>query len=96
MGDFNGWSRDSHPCTMDSFGVWTLDLPDKHGLPVVAHDSRQEDSYFGCFIVSSVCFFCVPILLIAALGTSWPSRIATATPWSDAGKRMRRAPLGPQ
>jgi hypothetical protein len=40
MGDFNGWSRDSHPCTMDAFGVWSLDLPDKQGVPALAHESR--------------------------------------------------------
>jgi 1,4-alpha-glucan branching enzyme len=40
LGDFNGWSRDSHACSMESFGVWTLDMPDRNGIPVVAHDSR--------------------------------------------------------
>jgi hypothetical protein len=25
---------------MDAFGVWSLELPDRDGLPVVQHESR--------------------------------------------------------
>ena len=42
FGDFNGWNRDSHKCTRDDFGVWSIILPRNpidNTLPV-PHDSR--------------------------------------------------------
>jgi 1,4-alpha-glucan branching enzyme len=40
-GDFNGWSRTSHPLTRDDFGVWSLFVPDAGGAGLV-HGGRVK------------------------------------------------------
>lgn len=43
FGDFNEWNRDSHKCTKDDFGVWSLTLPKlEDGSLPIAHDSRYK------------------------------------------------------
>ncbi|TFY80909.1 hypothetical protein EWM64_g3102, partial [Hericium alpestre] len=45
IGDFNGWNRESHPMTKDSFGVWEIVLPPKSsGEPAIPHDSKLKIS----------------------------------------------------
>jgi len=40
-GDFNGWSKESHPCKRDEFGTWTAFLPDAaDGTPAIPHGSK--------------------------------------------------------
>lgn len=39
-GDFNGWSRESHPLERDENGDWSLFLPDREPTPV--HGSRLK------------------------------------------------------
>eukprot|EP01102_Stenamoeba_stenopodia_P008673 TRINITY_DN2520_c0_g1_i5.p1 TRINITY_DN2520_c0_g1~~TRINITY_DN2520_c0_g1_i5.p1 ORF type:complete len:605 (-),score=100.96 TRINITY_DN2520_c0_g1_i5:46-1860(-) len=44
-GDFNGWNRQSHPCSRDQFGVWSLFLPDlPTGEPAIPHNSKLKAS----------------------------------------------------
>lgn len=44
-GDFNGWSRTSHPCTRNEFGVWELALPYKEdGSSPIPHGSKVKVS----------------------------------------------------
>jgi 1,4-alpha-glucan branching enzyme len=38
-GDFNGWDRRSHPLSRDSFGTWTLFLPDEEYATKLTHQS---------------------------------------------------------
>jgi 1,4-alpha-glucan branching enzyme len=38
-GDFNQWSRGSHPLTRDAYGVWSLFLPDGPRGPALPHES---------------------------------------------------------
>lgn len=43
IGDFNGWSRTSHPCTKNEFGVWELTLPYKEdGSSPIPHGSKVK------------------------------------------------------
>ncbi len=40
IGDFNGWNRESHPCQMDQYGVWSTFLPNKaDGSPALEDGS---------------------------------------------------------
>lgn len=49
FGDFNGWNRETHKCTRDEFGTWTLVMPkNEDGTLPVPHDSR-----FKCCITKS-------------------------------------------
>lgn len=38
-GDFNGWDRRSHPLSSDSFGVWSIFLPDDAYASKLTHES---------------------------------------------------------
>jgi len=40
IGDFNGWNRDSHPMTKNSFGTFEITIPGKDGQPTIPHDSK--------------------------------------------------------
>lgn len=43
VGEFNGWNRDSHACTRDEFGTWSLVVPAlPSGRPAVEHGSRVK------------------------------------------------------
>ncbi|TDL29811.1 glycoside hydrolase [Rickenella mellea] len=45
IGDFNGWNRESHPMTKNSFGVWEITLPPTSpGVPAIPHDSKIKIS----------------------------------------------------
>ncbi|KAL0216545.1 hypothetical protein P9112_008729 [Eukaryota sp. TZLM1-RC] len=40
IGDFNDWNRESHPCSRDEFGRWSLTIPDVNGEPVIPHNTK--------------------------------------------------------
>lgn len=42
IGDFNGWDRMAHPMVRDSFGVWSLFLPDEKFGSSLVHGSRVK------------------------------------------------------
>jgi 1,4-alpha-glucan branching enzyme len=43
IGDFNGWNRSEHPMTRDTFGVWSIFLPDSpSGQSALAHGSKVK------------------------------------------------------
>ncbi len=42
VGDFNYWNRGRHPLTRDSFGVWSIFLPDSDSTPALPHGSRVK------------------------------------------------------
>ena len=42
MGDFNEWNRESHPLGRDTFGVWSLFLPDRYYAERLVHGSRVK------------------------------------------------------
>ena len=42
MGDFNEWNRESHPLGRDTFGVWSLFLPDRYYAERLTHGSRVK------------------------------------------------------
>lgn len=44
IGDFNNWNRDSHPLTRDDFGVWSITLPAKDGVPAISHNTKLKIS----------------------------------------------------
>lgn len=39
VGDFNGWNRDAHPMTRETFGVWSLFLSDEQYADRLTHGS---------------------------------------------------------
>ena len=41
-GDFNDWSREANPMSVDDWGVWHLFLPDKHYADRFTHGSRVK------------------------------------------------------
>ncbi len=41
-GDFNEWNRSSHPLEKDSFGVWSIFLPDKQYANRLVHASQVK------------------------------------------------------
>ncbi|KIM23725.1 glycoside hydrolase family 13 protein [Serendipita vermifera MAFF 305830] len=45
IGDFNDWSRDSHPMTKNNFGVWEIVIPPgSNGQAAIPHDSKIKIS----------------------------------------------------
>jgi len=42
IGEFNGWNRSSHPLQRDSFGVWSLFLPDAQYANRLVHGSKVK------------------------------------------------------
>ena len=42
IGDFNGWSRDANPMSVDDWGVWHIFLPDKDYADRLLHGSRVK------------------------------------------------------
>ncbi|EST09425.1 Glycoside hydrolase, family 13, N-terminal [Kalmanozyma brasiliensis GHG001] len=44
IGDFNGWSRDTHKMTKDSFGKWHISIPGVNGQCAIPHDSKIKIS----------------------------------------------------
>ena len=43
MGEFNGWDRQSFPCKVDDYGVWSITLPKRpDGTPALKHDSKYK------------------------------------------------------
>ena len=41
IGDFNNWNRNSHACSVNEFGVWELQIPNKpNGSSPIDHKSR--------------------------------------------------------
>ncbi|TVY47288.1 1,4-alpha-glucan-branching enzyme [Lachnellula occidentalis] len=44
IGDFNDWSRESHPMKKDPFGVFEVIIPAKDGQPAIAHNSKIKIS----------------------------------------------------
>ncbi|EPE07479.1 glycoside hydrolase family 13 [Ophiostoma piceae UAMH 11346] len=44
IGDFNGWNRNSHPMTKNSFGVFEIKLPAKNGETAIPHNSKIKIS----------------------------------------------------
>ncbi|KAG9054096.1 alpha-1,4-glucan branching enzyme [Serendipita sp. 407] len=45
IGDFNDWSRDTHPMTRDQFGVWEIVIPaTADGKVAIPHDSKIKIS----------------------------------------------------
>ncbi|PVF97241.1 putative branching enzyme [Serendipita vermifera] len=45
IGDFNDWSRESHPMTKDAYGVWEIIVPpDTYGNVAIPHDSKIKIS----------------------------------------------------
>lgn len=45
IGEFNNWSRDSHPLTRNDFGVWEIVLPAKDGVPAISHNTKLKISF---------------------------------------------------
>ncbi|KIW68069.1 1,4-alpha-glucan-branching enzyme [Phialophora macrospora] len=45
IGDFNDWNRESHPLKRDEYGVWSIYLPAKDGVPAIAHESKIKVSF---------------------------------------------------
>jgi len=44
-GDFNNWNRESHPCSKDEYGVFSIFLPDKeNGEPAIKHATKVKIS----------------------------------------------------
>lgn len=44
IGDFNNWSRASHPMSKNEYGVWEIKLPSIDGKPAIPHDSKVKIS----------------------------------------------------
>ncbi len=44
IGDFNNWDRDATPMQRDDFGVWSVTLPVKDGVPAIPHNSKVKIS----------------------------------------------------
>ena len=44
IGDFNNWDRDATPLQRDDFGVWSITLPAKEGVPAIPHKSKVKIS----------------------------------------------------
>lgn len=44
IGDFNNWNRDSHPLKRDEYGVWSISLPARDGVPAIAHNTKVKIS----------------------------------------------------
>lgn len=44
IGDFNNWNRDSHPMKRDEYGVWSITLPARDGVPAIAHNTKVKIS----------------------------------------------------
>lgn len=44
IGEFNSWDRDATPLHRDSFGVWSVTLPAKDGVPAIPHNSKLKIS----------------------------------------------------
>lgn len=44
IGEFNDWSRESHPMKKDPFGVFELVLPAVDGEPAIAHNAKVKIS----------------------------------------------------
>ncbi|CAO1631674.1 unnamed protein product [Parajaminaea phylloscopi] len=45
IGDFNGWSKDSHKMTKDEFGVWSISIPaSSQGTCAIPHNSKVKIS----------------------------------------------------
>ncbi len=42
IGDFNEWNRDTHPMSVDKWGIWHLFLPDTHYANRFTHESRVK------------------------------------------------------
>ncbi|XP_056177126.1 1,4-alpha-glucan-branching enzyme 1, chloroplastic/amyloplastic-like isoform X2 [Syzygium oleosum] len=42
IGDFNGWDGSDHNMEKNQFGVWTIRVPDKNGVPAIPHKSRVK------------------------------------------------------
>ncbi len=42
IGDFNEWNRDTHPMSVNEWGVWHLFLPDTHYAGRFTHESRVK------------------------------------------------------
>lgn len=50
VGDFNNWSRTSHPMERNTFGVWELFLPDKaDGSLAIPHNTKVKVDLSGCY-----------------------------------------------
>lgn len=47
IGDFNNWNRESHPMTVNTFGVWEIILPanENNGEPAIPHNSKVKISF---------------------------------------------------
>jgi 1,4-alpha-glucan branching enzyme len=44
IGDFNGWNRESHPMTVNDYGVWRIELFHDKNQPVISHGSKVKIS----------------------------------------------------
>lgn len=44
IGDFNNWNRDSHPLKRDEYGVWSMSLSARDGVPAIAHNTKVKIS----------------------------------------------------
>ncbi|KAI3424010.1 uncharacterized protein J3R85_010659 [Psidium guajava] len=42
IGDFNEWDGSNHKMEKNQFGVWTIKIPDKNGVPAIPHNSRVK------------------------------------------------------
>ncbi|KAH8781827.1 alpha-glucan branching enzyme [Hyaloscypha finlandica] len=44
IGEFNDWSRESHPMKKDPYGVFEVAIPARDGQPAIAHNSKIKIS----------------------------------------------------
>ena len=44
-GEFNNWHRDSHPLQKNEYGVWSIHLPARNGVPAIAHNTKIKVSF---------------------------------------------------
>ncbi|RMZ91720.1 hypothetical protein DV736_g1042, partial [Chaetothyriales sp. CBS 134916] len=44
IGDFNGWDRNVTPMSRSAYGVWSVTLPAKDGVPAIPHNSKVKIS----------------------------------------------------
>ncbi|KAI9298138.1 glycogen branching enzyme [Neoconidiobolus thromboides FSU 785] len=45
IGDFNNWDRKAHPMKKDKFGLFTIEIPNISGAPVIPHNSKVKVSF---------------------------------------------------
>ncbi|EXJ61015.1 1,4-alpha-glucan-branching enzyme [Cladophialophora yegresii CBS 114405] len=45
IGEFNDWNRESHPLQRNEYGVWSIHLPAKDGVPAIPHNSKLKVSF---------------------------------------------------